>query len=181
MNIFTGLAQQDSLSPENHAISHLINRTMENHTCIAGFHWRYGYNMPEFFEKLCEPYFDKTRSMYFFKNFQPYAMILKTKMHGLGRHSLPEIANFSFQDLDAFSLLLGDKPFFNGDVPSTIDCTMFGHLVQFIYMPLDIPQKKYIQENCSNLASFVDRMRCQLWPDWDEMCQGSCMEGKKAI
>ena len=58
------------------------------------------------------------------------------------------------------------------------DCTMFGHLVQFVYIPMDIPQKAYIQENCPNLAKFVDRMKDLLWPDWEEMTKGSCMEGK---
>jgi hypothetical protein len=160
----------------------LATVAIENHTAIAGFHWRYGYNMPEFLEKLIEPYFHLVpgRSLAFFRYLQPYIMVIKTKMHGLGRHSLSEIAQFSFKDLDALALLLGEKPFFNGEDPSTIDCTLFGHLVQFVYMPLDIPQKQYIQENCPNLELYVDRIKNHLWPDWDEMCKGSCMEGKTA-
>jgi len=178
-----GIAKPDeNLSEVQKSVNHLATVTVENHTAIAGFHWRYGYNMPEFLEKLIEPYFHLVpgRSLAFFRYLQPYIMVLKTKMHGLGRHSLSEIAQFSFKDLDALSLLLGEKTFFNGEDPSTIDCTLFGHLVQFVYMPLDIPQKQYIQENCPNLELYVDRIKNHLWPDWDEMCRGSCMEGKTA-
>merc|ERR1712018_386317 len=46
-------------------------------------------------------------------------MKLRSNLHGIGRHSLDEIAGFSYQDLDAISALLGDKPFFSGDSPST--------------------------------------------------------------
>ena len=83
--------------------------------------------------------------------------------------------------MDALSTLLGDKPFFNGEFPTTIDCTIFGHLVQFVYLPLDIPQKAYIKENCPNLAQFVDRMRETFWPDWQELCHGNCMDGKMSV
>jgi len=169
----------DNVDSTQRAVNHLATVTIENHTSIAGFHWRYGYNMPEFYEKLCEPFFGSGRSLYFFRYLQPYGMIMKTKMHGLGRHSLEEIAQFSFYDLEALSTLLGEKPYFSGDSPSTIDCTMFGHLVQFAYMPLDIPQKQYIKEKCPKLLEFLDRMKDTLWPDWEEMCKGTCMEGKR--
>ena len=35
---------------------------------------------------------------------------------------------------------------------------MFGHLVQFVYLPMDIPQKQFIGEKCPNLLQFVERM-----------------------
>ena len=47
-------------------------------------------------------------------------------------------------------------------------------------MPLDIPQKQYIEEKCQNLRSFVERMKNLFWPDWNEMCEGACMKGKIA-
>ena len=65
--------------------------------------------------------------------------------------------------------------------PFFADCTIFGHLVQFVYIPMEIPQKQFIKDKCPNLEEFVDRMKKLLWPDWDEMCHGNCMEGKKAI
>lgn len=87
---------------------------------------------------------------------------------------------FSFDDLEAISKILGKKKFLFGDKPTTIDCTLFGHLAQFIYLPLAFPQKEFINKECPNLAEFVDRMRDTFWPDWKEMCNPKCMEGKKS-
>lgn len=177
-----GIAKPDeNLNSSQKAVNHLATVAVENHTCIASLHWRYGFNMPEFYDKLLEPYFMKVWSLQVFRYLVPKGMLLRTKLHGLGRHSLDEVAEFSYQDLDALSILLGDKLFFNGENPSTVDCTIFGHLVQFLYLPLDIPQKAYINKNCPNLASFVDRMRETFWPDWQELCEGKCMDGKMSV
>ena len=149
--------------------------------------------MPEFYRKLIQPYqLNKGMLINFI---QPYMMTcasplirhlfsIKSNFHafsiGSGTHDLGEMMDCSFEDLQALSNILKDQPYFNGDSPSTVDCTIFGHLVQFVYLPLDIPQKYYIQDHCPNLYAFVDRMRDKLWPDWKEMCQESCMEGKIA-
>jgi len=174
------VSPDDHLSQDQLSLNHLIQITLENHTSAAVFHWRYGFHMEEFFRKLCAPYYPNKRSMNMFRFIQPYVIRLKSRMHGIGRHSLDEVAKFSFDDLTAISRLLGDKPFFNGDLPSTIDCTAFGHLVQMVFLPMDTPQKKFIKDECKNLEEFVDRMRTRFWPDWDEMCSGDCMEGRKA-
>ena len=79
---------------------------------------------------------------------------------------------------DAVAKILGKKPYFLGTKPTTIDCLLFGHLVQFLYIPMDFPQKAYMRENCKNLVDYVDRIKCEFWPDWDEECQKSCMIGK---
>jgi hypothetical protein len=42
----------DKLSPEQAAIGHMTKVMMENHTCLAGFHFRYVLNMAEFFQKM---------------------------------------------------------------------------------------------------------------------------------
>ena len=50
------------------------------------------------------------------------------------------------------------------------DCAAFGHLAQFAYIPMAFPQQIYMKANCENLLRFLDRMRAELWPDWEEMC-----------
>ena len=92
--------------------------------------------MPDFFEKLCEHTFGNMSGINVFRYILPYGMILKSSFQGIGRLSLDEIAEFSYQD----SVIWGEKPFFNGNEPTTMDCTVFRYLVQFVYMPLDIPQ-----------------------------------------
>ena len=87
--------------------------------------------------------------------------------------------------------MLGDKPYFFGSNPHTLgitahvkfgdgeqkltmfyisDCAAFGHLAQFAYIPMAFPQQIYMKANCDNLLRFLDRMRADLWPDWEEMC-----------
>ena len=66
-------------------MNHLATVAVENHTCIASLHWRYGFNMPEFYDKLLEPYFMKVWSLQVFRYLVPKGMLLRTKLHGLGR------------------------------------------------------------------------------------------------
>jgi hypothetical protein len=55
---------------------------------------------------------------------------------------------------------------------------LFGHLIQFLYIPMDFPQKEHMAKNCQNILNYVERMREEFWPDWNEECQNSCMIGK---
>ena len=176
-----GITKPDEVSEDQKAVNHLAIRTVENHLAWTGFLWRYGFHMPEFYDKLCEPYYGNSQIALAFKNFQSESYMSKSKIHGIGRHSMEEFTEFAAQDLKALSNILGDKKFFNGDEPTNIDCAMFGHLVQFVYLPMDMPHKQYIFEECKNLADFVDRMKARFWPDWDEMCKGSCMDGHRGI
>ena len=87
--------------------------------------------------------------------------------------------------------MLGDKPYFFGANPHTLgiaramqfvvmskerivfrlaDCAAFGHLAQFAYIPMAFPQQIYMKANCENLLRFLDRMRAEMWPDWEKMC-----------
>ncbi len=174
-----GLAAKDDVTSEDEAyIAHMASRMLENHTSIAGFYWRYGFHIEEFYAKVCT-HFPDSRATRWFQKFQPYATKLRTHLHGLGRHEMDEISEFTYQDLTALSKWLGDKPFFHGEAPGTVDCTIFGHLVQFAYMPLEMPQKLFIQKEATNLLAFVNRMREKLWPDWNEMCLAKCMDGHR--
>ena len=98
-----------------------------------------------------------------------------------------EMAN---KDLAALSLWLGEKKFFHGSKPSSLDCTVFGHLAQFLFIDIGFPQKvytiampalkqlkhylqTYLENHCQNLVAFVNRMKEEYWKDWDESIQKS--------
>ena len=87
-----------------------------------------------------------------------------------GRLDIAEVMEMSFIDIYALSELLGDKLYMFGERPTTLDCMVFGHLAQFLYIPIGFPQQKYIRENASNLVMLVERMKAEMWPDWDKMC-----------
>jgi len=169
----------ESLSSKDNAISHAITMMLENHTAVAGFHWRYGYNNAEFCDKLMENFASRSVSMFFFRHIQPYGIRVKGTLHGIGRHTPDEQAELTSRDLKSINDILGDNDFILGkDKPTTIDCTTFGHLAQFLYIPMAFPQKAYMHENCPNLVAYVDRMKNLMWSDWDDMCKKECMEGK---
>ena len=161
------------------AVAHAVTVMLENHTAKAGFYWRYGHNIEEFLTKVCLWTFPQ-QAITISKYFQPTLTKIGTYCHGLGRHNLKEINHFSCQDLKAISDLLSQKKFFHGDELARIDCTLFGHLVQFLDIPMDFPQKKFMQDSCENLIDHVERIREELWPDWNQMCDKNCMEGFKA-
>ena len=158
------------------AVGRSVAVMLENHTIKIGFYWRYGHHMTEFIEKVCTETFPRG-VIKSWKFYQPLGTKLANYFSGLGRHSLAELIHFSCQDLQAVSDILSTKEFFTGDTPTRIDCTLFGHLVQFVYMPMDLPQKEYMLSHADNLVRYVDRVRKRLWPDWDQMCAKACMEG----
>ena len=41
-----------NLTPAENAITHAVTMMLENHTAVAGFNWRYGYNNGEFCDKV---------------------------------------------------------------------------------------------------------------------------------
>ena len=93
------------------------------------------------------------------------------RSRGLTRHSNEELWKFSNDDLKALSVLLGSQTYFFGTTTTLLDCTVFGHLVQFLYIPIDFPQKAYLKNECMNLVEFVERFRQTYWPDWEQKCE----------
>ena len=67
----------------------------------------------------------------------------------------------------ALSNWLGSKPFFLGASPTTVDCVLFGHLAQFLYIDIGFPQKTFMEDQCPNLVALVGRMKEKFWPSWD--------------
>lgn len=170
------VGMDSDLTESERGAAHLATVALENHTAIAGFYWRYGFNMDEFTDILCKGRMP-ARILGFWKRIQPFGTRFKTRQHGLARHTKEEVEEFSCQDLKALADMLGDKPYFFGSNPHTLDCAAFGHLAQFAYIPMAFPQQIYMKANCKNLLRFVDRMRAELWPDWEEMCTRDCMVG----
>lgn len=176
---FGGLPADRQLTSTQAATGHCLSVMLEHHTAQIGFYWRYGHHNDEFARKMTENFAEKKVSMFFFKNIQPFGLRMKGYLNGYGRHSFDEVARMSFRDLDAVSQILGESRYLLGtETPTTLDCTVFGHLAQFLYIPMDFPQKAHMHEKCQNVVNFVDRIRDEAWPDWDQMCLAESMRGK---
>lgn len=96
----------------------------------------------------------------------------KVRAHGIGVHKPEEIEEFGQHDLKVLSDLLGDKQFFFGDSPTTLDVVAFSNLAQVIYMDKEVPYslRDWMSENCNNLVEFCQRVKERAFKDWDDMC-----------
>ena len=85
---------------------------------------------------------------------------LRSQLHarGLGRHAESEIIAQGKADLDALSRLLGDKRYFFGDRPSSIDACVFGFLGCSAYVAGDNPLFSHAA-SLENLKLYCERMR----------------------
>jgi len=168
------------LTIEQEAMSHLMIRTLDEHTAQIGFYFRYVLQSEAFMKeleisnrffhadtsrmgKMIAPLFAKGMKKGFGK---------KMYARGLSQHSDQELWQFSNDDIVAASRLLGSNKYLFGDDKATLaDCALFAHLCQFLYMPLDFPQKRFMETDCPNLIKFIERFRAEFWSDWDEKCQ----------
>lgn len=83
---------------------------------------------------------------------------------GMGRHSEEVIIAQGKSDLDALSELLGDQPYFLGDLPSSIDACVFGFLGVSLYVSGDNPLYRY-GAGKQNLMRYCERMRARYYPE----------------
>lgn len=60
--------------------------------------------------------------------------------------------------LDALSVLLGDKQYFYGQTPSTLDAVVYGYLAFFKYSKFESTRLKTMLQNHSNLDKYVDNI-----------------------
>mmetsp|Transcript_17868 Transcript_17868/g.39618 ORF Transcript_17868/g.39618 Transcript_17868/m.39618 type:complete len:157 (-) Transcript_17868:72-542(-) len=151
---------------------------VEEHTTQIGFFYRYGLHMEEFNDAVIPTdWFGSggeasVRTWFIGKvwtHMMQYAFQRKQKWVPYGRHSHDEKWAFSCDDIQAISDYLGDKKYFFGDAATTIDCTLFAHLAQFLYIPLEFPQKSYMNSNCPTLVAYVGRFKEQYWKDWENI------------
>jgi len=81
---------------------------------------------------------------------------------GTGRYTPAEIQEKHRRDLQSIADFLGDKPYFLGDTPATIDATIFAFAAATINVPLKSTAKDWAQANAPNLTRYLERMH-KMW------------------
>lgn len=96
----------------------------------------------------------------------------KVKAQGIGVHKPEEIEEFGRNDLKVLADVLGDKAFFFGDEPTTLDVVAFAHLAQIYCIDKDVeyPLRDYLETTHSNLVAHINRVKNRCFPDWDDIC-----------
>lgn len=85
-------------------------------------------------------------------------------VQGIGRLEREQVYDLGCADVDALAGLLGTKPYFLGDLPSSTDAAAYALLVSFIGTPITNP----VQERClraAKLMDFVNRMQGRCFPE----------------
>jgi glutathione S-transferase len=77
---------------------------------------------------------------------------------GAARRDEAELFELGCRDIDALSDFLAERPYFMGDVPTTLDACAFGMLINLAWCPIESPLKTRTLER-GNLVSFCERIR----------------------
>ena len=88
------------------------------------------------------------------------------KLHGqgTGRYGAEAILAMGIADLDAVADLLGDKPFFLGDAPRTIDASVYAFVEAALGFPVDTAIGRAAGKR-ANLVAYRKRVRERWWKD----------------
>jgi glutathione S-transferase len=85
--------------------------------------------------------------------------------HGLGKHSVDEIAELGGRSLDALSAFLGDKPYLMGETPCGADATVLGFTAAVLTSFFTGELRKRAESH-ANLIAYRDRMMGQYFPSF---------------
>jgi len=150
------------LTPEQRGASQLISKSLDENLywCIVHSRWISEDTWPiikaNFFDSFPFP----------LKQIAPLvarrgvrASLLK---QGLGKHSEAEIHQIARHTFQALSDLLGDKPYFMGDQPCSLDAAAYAHLAQCTLAELDNGLNRIAREY-TNLVQFCSRVQAQYY------------------
>lgn len=82
------------------------------------------------------------------------------KGQGLGRHPREEILRRTAQDLQALADWLGEKPYFMGESPTTLDASAYGFLGNMYAAPIVTPLRDLVAAH-PNLVAYCERLRAR--------------------
>jgi glutathione S-transferase len=86
--------------------------------------------------------------------------------HGMGLHSAAEIDQLGKADLSAVSAFLGDKAYFLGEKPTSLDATAYAFLANALHSPFNSPLTIHAR-SLVNVTSYCERMRQRYFPASD--------------
>ena len=158
-----GVNLTDGYSKQDHAIALSAQRILEEH-----LYWGIGYFRWAEDEQWHKTVLSLIKPNMPFKGiigqFMKKTILKQMKMHGIARHRADTILAICHDDLDAIAVQLGDKPFYLGDKPTLIDCTVFGFLEGIVRDP-STSRLKGIAKSYANIENYCERMGNLYFPE----------------
>ena len=94
------------------------------------------------------------------------AILSANYAQGAGRHTNQELVHKSRREILALARILANKPYMLGDSLSTCDATCYGYLAAMMHGDWEHEIRQVLlSKDCSNLRSYVARMRSALFPE----------------
>ena len=94
-------------------------------------------------------------------------MIKALDYQGTGRHSLEEVIQLGCKTMDALLQILGEKPYFLGDKPTSIDATAFAFIANLLMSPMNDPLKEYALK-METIKAYCERMWDEFYSDFEK-------------
>ena len=147
------------LSPAERAVSSAMQRLIEDHLC-----WVFVFAR---FAKRDANWAENSRALFgglpplLRRLVPPIArrqMLRELRGHGMGRHTEAEIYQLGQQDLGSLRDFLGEKTWFIGERPTTLDASAFGLLANVLWVPIESPLKGCLM-TLPTLTAFCTRVR----------------------
>jgi glutathione S-transferase len=151
-----------ALTPDQHALGHVVRRTLEESTYWAGVYvrWVEDAPWPELYA-LLRPLFPPVIGGLIANTIRS-GVSKQAYGQGIARHTPEEVYAIGKADLDAVSAILGQKPYLFGDSPSSYDAVLHGFVGNLMAFPKASPISQHARSH-ANLVSFVDRMNAKYW------------------
>jgi glutathione S-transferase len=153
------------LTDEQKALSILLQRLVEEHLYFCGAYLRWlddnsFDHVRKYFLGILPPVIGpllvKKMRKDFFKNM---------KAQGVARHTREEVLAMTRDDLAALSGILGSKDFFLGSEPASVDASLYGLLVQLMWVPWESEVTRAAKSH-PNLEAYCKRMKERFWAGW---------------
>jgi glutathione S-transferase len=160
-----GYPDVETLPPEQRGIAKAYQRLLEEHLYWIGMATRWSYTEENW----------QTNKQAIFGGLPPVARDLaatfyrikiksQIKGHGIGRLSFEEMFVLGQEDIDSLADFLGSKPYFMGVIPTSLDATAYGILVNTLGCPIESPLKEYSLSK-QNLSAYCQRMQADFFPE----------------
>jgi glutathione S-transferase len=152
------------LSAPEKAVALAFQRMMEENLYWAVVHTR--WVNPQGWEKTRAAFFDAMPLplRWFVPALARRGLIKQLHGQGMGRHSEHELLEIGKRDITAIADFLGDKPYFMGQQPCSLDATAFGFLANLVWPPIESELKAHARRS-PQLEAYCARMRAQYFPD----------------
>ena len=150
------------LNAEQRAVALAWQRLLEEHLYWAVVYTRWiepdgwALTRPAFFRALSAPL------SWIVPPLARRGMAKALHSQGMGRHSRQEINALGCSDLTALADFLGDKPYFMGEQPCSLDAVAYGFLANLLWVPLESALKRHAQQ-FPQLERYCQRMKSRYY------------------